>query len=256
MGQTHYETLVNLEATDQLEYRIASTLEERAAAFHLVYRSYLAAGLGEPNHFQMRVTPYHLLPTSEVFIAVYESDIVFTMTLITDGDAGLPMEYVYPDEVQSRRDRGLRLAEVSCLADRRTQFRGFFPVFLRLSRIMVQYGLRQGVDELLVAVHPKHARFYQRCMEFRPIGEERSYPTVCNNPAIALSLDFHRVERERPPQYNTFFGNPLPPEVLEPQPISPEEIEFFRMIIDPTFRPAPLGPAEVRETAAVAAIVH
>jgi hypothetical protein len=226
--------------TADIEYKIAATREERASAFRLVYKSYLEAGLGEPNPHQMRVTPYHLLPSTEIFIATLQEETVFTMSLVADGELGLPMEFVYGREVAQRRAQGLALAEVSCLADRRSQFRGFFPVFLRLSRLMVQAARRRGLEELLVAVHPKHARFYQRFMDFRVIGRQKAYPTVRNHPAVALSLNFDRVDRERPHSYDTFFGQPIPREQLDPQPITPAECHYLRRMIDPGFTLAPL----------------
>jgi len=240
MAVTTCEAEVVQGTTSEIEYKIAATLDERADAFRLVYRSYLEAGLGQRNPYGMRLTPYHLLPTTEVFIATLRDEVILTASLVTDGGAGLPMECVYGEEVAARRAAGLRLGEVSCLADRRSHFRGFFPVFLRLSRLVVQYARQRGLDELLLAVHPKHARFYERFMTFRPMGQQRAYPTVRNHPAVALCLDFARVERERHANYDTFFGEPLPGEVLEPQPITPAEIDFFRPMIDPTFQLAPL----------------
>ncbi len=140
--------------------------EERASAFRLVYNSYLESGLGKPNSYGMRITPYHLLPTTEIFIASLRRAI-FTVSLINDGGLGLPMEIVYGDEVARRRELGLAVSEASCLADRRSWFRGFFPVFVGITRLMAQYAKRRGLDELLVAVRPKHARFYRRYLDLR-----------------------------------------------------------------------------------------
>ena len=230
-------------STADIVYKIAATQQERAAAFRLVYGSYLRARLGGPNPHGMRVTPYHLLPTTEIFLAQVEAEAVSTVSLVTDGELGLPMESVYRKEVALRRERGLLLGEVSCLADRRSHLKRFFPVFLRLSRLMVQYARKQGLDELLVAVHPKHARFYRRFMDFETIGEETAYPAVRNRPAVALRLDFARIDRERPESYDTFFGQPLPDEQLRPQPIPPAQRDYFGPMVDPSFRLSPLEAA-------------
>ncbi len=227
--------------TADVIHKIAATRDERSAAFRLVYDSYLRAGLGEPNEHQMRVTPYHLLPTTEIFIATCDEKVIFTMSLMIDGQLGLPMEVAYGPEIEARRLQGLRLGEVSCLADRRSQFKRFFPIFLRVCRLLVHYAKRRGLDEILLAVHPKHARFYERFMAYQPIGEQTAYPTVRNHPAVALCLNFDRVDREQHPNYELFFGESLPDEWLEPQPIPPEQREFFRPMIDPGFKLAPLG---------------
>jgi len=244
MLTTEPGTEVDSLTTDDVECKIASTREERAAAFRLVYEAYLRAGLGEPNPYRARVTPYHLLPTTEVFVATCRGDVIFTLSLIGDGELGLPMESVYGAEVAARRAQGLYLGEVSCLADRRSQMRGFFPVFLRLSRMVVQYARQQGMDELLVAVHPKHARFYQRAMAFVPIGQQKAYPSVRNHPAVALELDFARIDLERPANYDAFFGQPLPSELLQSHPIPADQREYFLPMIDYRFVLSELGSTD------------
>ncbi len=229
------------QTTADVDYKIASTREQRAAAFRLVYEAYLRAGLGEPNVHGMRVTPYHLLPTTEVFVAICREQAAFTVTLVGDGELGLPMEAVYPGEVESRREQGLRVGEVSCLADRRSEFRRCFPVFLRLCRFTAQYAWRIGLHQLLVAVHPKHARFYKRFMDFEPIGQQRSYPSVRNNPAVAMMLDMVRLHRQRPEAYYTLFAPVIDCDLLKPQPITRSQSEYFSPMVDSNFNFAPLG---------------
>ena len=227
-----------------IAYGIAACREEREAAFRLVYHSYLEAGLGQPNRHEMRVTPYHLLPSTEVFVAALRGETVFTVSLIGDGELGLPLENVYGQEVQDRRERGLRIGEVSCLADRRSKYRQCFPVFLQLCRLTAQYAWHQGLDQLLVAVHPRHARFYRRFMGFEPIGPERSYPSVQNRPAVALALDLVRLNRERGKAYEALFTPPIPEEQLAPSQFTSLENEYLRSMIDPSFDCAPLSGDE------------
>ena len=238
------------ETTVDISYRIAGTREEREAAFRLLYASYLRGGLGEINRHQMRVTPYHLLPTTEMFIAEYQGQVIFTMSLVTDGALGVPMEHVYGDEIAGLRGRGLRFGEISCLADRRASMQRFFPVFLRASRVMVQYAHRQGLDAVLAAVHPKHARFYRRCFDFRVMGEQRDYPNVRNRPALALWAEFARLKREQSASYLAMLDDPLDDEQLLPRPISRADCEYFRPMIDPTYQCSPIGGAEEEDSTA------
>ena len=213
-----------------LEYRIAATFADRSAAFCLVYAAYLRRGLGMRNPHEMRVTPYHLLPTTEILFAQSGEEVVFTMSLVKDGQLGVPMEVVYGPEVAERRQRGLRFGEVSCLADCDGERSAFLPIMVQMSRLVVQYSLKQGLDELLIAVHPRHARFYRRFMGFEVIGGERSYPTVRNRPAIALCMNFASLARHRPECYEMFCGEQIPDERLVSQPI-----------VDSAFTAAPLG---------------
>lgn len=227
-----------------VEFKIAENRHERNSLFRLVYDAYLRAGLERASAIRMRVTPYHLLPTTDAFVAKLRDEVISTLSLVVDADLGLPMELVFPDQVGERRERGLCLAEATCLADRRRDFRRALPVFAELCRLMVQTARVRGVDELLVAVHPRHVRFYQRFLAFEVISDLAEYPAVCNRPAVALSLNFNRIDRERPWNYDRFFGKPIPAGELAPRPISLDEAEYLRSIIDPGFVAAPIGPAD------------
>ena len=218
-------------------------MAERKAAFRLVYRSYLRAGLIEPNPHRMRVTPYHLLPTTMIFVAKLDGTVISTMSLVCDGDLGLPMETTYGNLIQRRRERGVHIGEVTCLADRRRSFLRFLPHFCQLTRLVAHYARRLGIDQVLAVAHPRHARFYTRSMGFSMIGGLTTCPHVRNNPAVALCLDFAQVERERPMLYQTILGDPVPVDQLQPHPMPPEEIEYFEPLVDPCFRPSPAPPA-------------
>ena len=216
-----------------VQMKVAATRDERRGAFELVYQSYLRAGLCAENRCGMRFTPYQLLDTTDIIIAKLRGDVISTVSLVRDGELGLPMEEIYPDEVARRRDAGLRLAEVSCLADRRQSASRFFQLFCELSRVMAQLANQVGVDELLVSVHPRHAPLYRRYMAFEQIGDRREYPTVCGNPAVALSLNFAHAQEHRPSSWEKFFGEPLPADVLVSCPISDEDREHFLSSAEP-----------------------
>ena len=214
-------------AAHDIVYKIAETTREREMAFQLVHRSYTQAGLIDENPHGMRVTPFHLLDTTELFVAVYQEQVICTLTLIGDGDLGVPMESIFGPEIDLLRRKGAHFGEVSCLADRRRQLSRILPVFIKLTRLMAQYARRQGMQYLLIAVHPRHVRFYRRFMAFESFADERSYPNVRNKPAIACLLDFERARRETPAIYAQFFDDPLDDEKLAAQPMSSAERELF-----------------------------
>jgi len=216
-------------STSVVYYKVACGAQECAAAFRLVYNAYLGAGLIDSNPFEMRVTPYQLLSTTDVFVAVCGREVISTVSLVAEGELGLPMEAIYDAEVTQLRADGLRLAEVSALADRRRELSRTLPVFRNLMRLMVQTARRRGIERLLVAVHPRHAKFYQRVLNFEALGNEKSYPQVRNRPAVALSLDFAQIDRVRPVNYDTFFARSLPDEQLQPRPMSPEDRVHFEL---------------------------
>jgi hypothetical protein len=219
--ETHLET-------EPIRYKIASEREERVAAFRLVYQAYLRAGLIDANPHELRVTPYQLLPTTDVFVALCQGVVVSTVSLVGDAELGLPLEAIYGAEVTTLREQGLRFAEVSSLADRRRQLSRTLPVFRNLMRLMVQTARTRGIERLLVAVHPRHSKFYQRFLNFDPLGDEKSYPQVRNRPAVALALDFARLDRVRPVNYDTFFARSIPDDQLQRRPMSSEECHSFQ----------------------------
>lgn len=220
-------------------YALAASAVDRERAFRLVYDSYLRSGLCSPNGHQLRVTPYHLLPTTSVFIAKIRGEVISTMSLVRDGELGLPMESMYPAEIRDRRESGVAMAEVSCLADRRKDPRRFMEVFANLARVMAQFGRRHGVRQLLIVCHPRHARFYSRYLGFQPIGELKSCPHVQGNPAIPMFVDFDEEERKQSRAYRQMFGELLPELSLKHGLMDPPEMASLRQIVDECYEVIP-----------------
>jgi hypothetical protein len=125
------------------------------------------------------------------------------------------MEDIYHDEVEQRRRLGRNVAEVSCLAHSCDNPNGRLSLLLRMMSLMMQTARRSGVDELLIAVHPKHARFYEGFLAFQVFGELKTYNKVLDHPAIALVLNFDEMEAHHPKPYRRMFGKPFAPEELE-----------------------------------------
>ncbi len=185
-------------------------------AFALVHDAYCRAGLDDPHESGLRVTPYQLLDTSHVFVSTLNDEVISTLTLVQDGELGLPMEAIYTKEIQDRRDRGIHLAEVTCLADRRLSPKRFFALFCELSRVMAQFAQREGVDEIWIACHPTHATLYERRLAFERQGDLCDYPAVLGNPAIPLCVDLKNLAQAYPRVWQRFFGTPIPQAVLQP----------------------------------------
>jgi hypothetical protein len=211
-----------------IELKIASTRAEREAAFELTYGAYVRAGLCESHVSGLRATRFQLLSSTDILIAQQGDEVISTLSLVRDGSLGLPMEQVYAEEVATRRDVGLRLAEVSCLADRRQSTARNFGLYCDLCSLMVQLAQKLDIDQLLAVVHPRHAPLYRRYMGFQQIGDYHDYPAVRGNPGVALSLDLQMSPELRPACWDKFFGVRLPEEVIRPQPINPADDTYFQ----------------------------
>lgn len=210
-----------------ITYKVADNQHERGSAFRLVHDVYVEEGLMHPNPLRMRVMPHHLLPTTAVFVALEEGRVVATISLVGDGRLGLPLEEVYGREVGRLRHPACWLGEVSALATSSLSATAGLEVVVGLMRLMAQFSRQHGLEHLLVAVHPRHARFYRRSMGFKPFGEQKPYPAVCNRPAVALHLDLSRVEEDPPASYALIFGESIADEHLRFCPISAVERRYF-----------------------------
>lgn len=208
---THAGGIV-LPAGDAVEVLLARTRMDLVAAFRLLYDSYVHAGLVSENEQKLRLTPYHLLPGTEVFVAKCRGEVIGTMTMVCDGEAGLPMDSMYGDEANQLRGFGLRLAEMGCFADRRESPARFLKMIGELSRLVVQVARSRGVQGLVAATHPRHARFYIRSLGFEQFAGLKSCPYAQGNPAVALVQQFAKLEET--PIHDRLFGNPYPPEQM------------------------------------------
>jgi hypothetical protein len=214
---------------EEMHFELARTPGDRTGAFQLVYRSYLRAGLGDEKPYGMRVTPFQLEPASQIFVGKIRGEVVSTVTLVPDGPLGLPMDSMFHDEVNALRKAGRKVAEVSCLADRRSNPSRFLDTFCQLNRMMAQHARYHDIECLLISVHPRHARFYRRYFGFKPISDRvESCPHVQDRPAAALILDFEVFDREQPDCWHDYFGDWIPRDELEPYSIPGNELELLR----------------------------
>lgn len=215
-----------------LEYGLARTTDDRLGAFQLIHQAYVRAGLGKPLPLNLRVTRHQLQPRSQVFVGVLAGEVVSTVSLIGDGPLGLPMESMFGPEVAQLRAEGESLSEVSCLADRRQDVRRFLPTFRELTRLMAQFARYQSIDSLLITVNPRHVKFYTHYLGFVPISRRiTDCPHVENHPAVALRLEFARIDRDRPVCWDAYFGNWIPRGELAPYAIGRYELELLDAVV-------------------------
>ena len=196
-----------------LRIGLARSQDDLRQAFSLTYQSYFRAGLTGNNPSGLRLTPYHLLNTSEVVVAKLRDTVVSTVSFFGDGNLGLPMQNMYPREIEMLRGRGLRLAEIGSLADRRTDPGRFISTFAQMGRLVAQIAIKRSVDTLVIVAHPKHARLYKRVLGFKQVGDHKDCPYANGNPAEALYLRFDDLLGTR--LHRQYFGEPYPASSLE-----------------------------------------
>ncbi len=72
--------------------------------------------------------------------------------------------------------------------------------------LTLQTARRRGVDRLLLAVHPRHAKVYQRLFGCVRCSDVREYAAVRGNPAVLCMHDFAALDRTRYPLFGQVYG--------------------------------------------------
>lgn len=228
-------------STGQIELSLARSHSELVDAFRLVHYSYVRAGLDSPNALGMRLTRFHLLPTTQVMLAKQAGLPIATASLILDEQSGLPADAIYGREIDELRRRGLRLGEVGSLADRRESVIRFIHMFRRLTTLIAQAGEFQGCNALIATTHPKHARFYIRQLGFEQFGDYRECPHVQGKPAVALALDFEK--QKGTPVHEHLFGQKYTAEELAPYCWDEATRQYFTSVFQRIQQSSEVSPA-------------
>jgi hypothetical protein len=178
-----------------IDVALAITRDELDAASRLVHRCYLRRGYVKPSADGRHASPFLAMPSTAVFIARAERAIVATVSLIGDSAQRLPCDSLWAADLAGLRTQGRRLAEVSALAVSEA-WRGKSLEMLRaLVRAVGVYGRDIArLDTLCIAVHPRHAPFYEALLRFRRFGELTACDAVNGAPAIGLQLDLRALD--------------------------------------------------------------
>lgn len=181
-----------------LTRQVAGRAELRAA-LELVHDNYVRCGYMRPTPSGMRVCAQYALPNTRTYIALKEGEVVATVSLFPDSPLRLPMDDLYGPEVDGLRREGRAVAEVGMLADRRRELTRGVDLLLAMMKHVFHGARGSGVNDLLITVNPKHAKFYHRLLRFHQIGETRSYASVRNAPAVLLRLPVSEIAEKDAP---------------------------------------------------------
>lgn len=193
-----------------LTFHVARSLEQVTAAWKLVYYRYHENGLIDDNDFAIHCTPFAVQHRSVIIYGAKSGEVASTITVMNDTDAGLPLDGVYPNELNELRRQGHRLLEVGLLADRRSSMRRFIVAMHHLMRYPYFWGKHLDMD-ILCGVHPHHADFYKKQLGFEQIGPVKQYATVNDHLVVPLRMNVAEVlKRPHLPKINAIFEqNPL-----------------------------------------------
>lgn len=193
----------------------ARSLSAVQEAWQLVYRRYVRAGLILSNPWRIHTVPQAVRPGTLVLRMLISDRLVGTLTVMADGPGGLPLDSVYAAELTGLRRQNRQLVEVGLFAEE------YLPPALSFARLDLMRwafygGIYLGATDLVIGVHPRHARFYRRMIGFQTLADVRAYPTVRFHPVVPLRLNIAAAlqRQPRPKALEYFAAHPLAPENL------------------------------------------
>jgi hypothetical protein len=190
-----------LQDIDRPAIKFAETTDELEEAFSLAYKEYSKLGyITEPKPSKLLFSIYNMHPETVVFIAKSYLTVISTLTQVFDSDMfGLPMDAIYHEELDDLRAKKRKLSEICALVTPKDA--RWKNLFMLLCKVMYQYTLYQGINDICITVNPKHVRFYKTIFLFEDLGPERHYPRV-DAPTVALRLNMDTVEKKLKDTYN------------------------------------------------------
>ncbi|MEX0775772.1 MAG: hypothetical protein WD042_08685 [Phycisphaeraceae bacterium] len=169
-------------------FGVARTLEEVIEAWSMVYRVYVHNRFIFPHAFGYHTSP-HAIGSHAVVIAHHIGQrLISTLTAMRDTVLGLPLDSLYPEELDSLRRDGRVLTEAGLLADCGDERATSIEALFALMNHSIAYAFVGDGTDLICGVHPRHARFYQKAYGFELIGDTRAYPAVNNRPCVLIRL--------------------------------------------------------------------
>lgn len=154
----------------EITFKAAETKEEWEAAFRLLHDTYVQSGTMTANQSGMRVSKYHALPTTVVFIALWRKRVVGTVSIIQDSFFGLPIEEKL-DLSGCRKNKKI-MVEIASLAVHGAVQDDKGLVLFPLIKIAFEYCSKYlGADYLVAEVTPDDFDFFEGVLSFSRIPD-------------------------------------------------------------------------------------
>jgi hypothetical protein len=175
--------------------RVANDLALREKSFRFMQRIYAEKAWGTPHPSGMLFSSYELLPDTVTLLVTHADKVMATITVVVDSPLGLPDDATYKDELDRRRAKGRKLAQIISLGVD-ADVRGSSELLVRLFNCayFVARGIK-GATDFVITVLPHHTMFYKRKMLFTTVGDDRLQKKT-GVVVRLLNLDFDDAERE------------------------------------------------------------
>lgn len=143
------------------------------------------------------------------------------------------MESTYPYAVSKLRQEGRIFGEACSLTVKSPNNLSTGEVFNQLTRLMMFYARRAGLDHLIAVVHPRHAKFYKLAMGFRTIGELTPYHQAGGQPGIPVLGSVIDPSSYKTRWRKFYFDDNFSEDELKPRPMNPVDRLYFQSLLAP-----------------------
>ncbi len=165
----------------------------------LVTRVYSKEGYIDPEtETASSITTFLGKPHTVTFEARLGTQLLGTISIAADSTEGLPMDCIYEDELSPYREQQSKIGEVCQFIVDKDLIREMLgdstadisetDISVALLGSAIHHGIAHAFDHFVFTINPKHRVLYESlgCLQ---IGDERSYPSVNEAPALAYALD-------------------------------------------------------------------
>ena len=193
---------INFKPDSRLTFKMASNKQELSDAFKILHDEYVRQGYMNPHPSGMRITIYHALPETTTLIALWEKEVIGTVSIIRRTGLKLPLESIF--DISDVLNKESNCVEISALAIKKGFQKQRGEILFPLLKFLTEY-CREYLDVkmVLMAVNPKAFDFYAALAFFKYLSRKVSkYAYVNNVPAVAGYLDLSKGYQKAQVCYN------------------------------------------------------
>lgn len=193
---------------DDVEVRVANSIDDYATAFRIAYEVYYPRGFTSFSEYGMRATPYQMRDTALVLLAYHGGKPVSTLSLYEGEAQELPSASGWPAELDGIGRQGIRAFELGALMSLPSAAdAGGSRICLEMFRAAWRYArCLRNADALCAFVQAHHEPFYKRIFGFSRFGEARNYEWngLKISDVVPLIMDLNGAEEDFRRRYSRY----------------------------------------------------
>lgn len=173
----------------------AKTPKEHAECARLLYDTYVHAGYIETQTYRNVGLDYDCAVTF-IGAATETNEAIITSSVFLDNSSlGLPIDSVFPFEIDKIRSSGRKVVEFGCLASNIESTSDAKAIPFIFYRVMVLYAINTlNADSIVITVYPNHKEIYKAIFDFEEIGYVEDPWYVNGAPLVCLHMDLRTIK--------------------------------------------------------------